>query len=111
MKRPLPVTIIAILLILTGAGGLIAHFADFTRPNLFQFDVIGIALIQALAILSGVYLLFGKNWARWVAIVWITFHVVLSVFHSWSQTAVHVAIAAAFGYFLFRPPAARYFQA
>ena len=111
MKRPLAVTIIAILLIVTGAGGLVAHLSDFSRSNPFQFDVIGVAMVRAMAIVCGAYLLLAKNWARWAAIAWISFHVVVSMFHSWGQTAVHVAIAAAFAYFLFRASGAQYFEA
>jgi len=55
-KRPLPVTIIAIALIATGAGGLAFHSAGFSAHHLFQYDV-----------------------------AWIASHVVLSFFHSLFQ--------------------------
>ena len=37
---------------------------------------------SSLAIVCGVFLLRGHNWARWLALAWIAFHVVLSAFHA-----------------------------
>ncbi len=31
----------------------------------------------------------GSNWARWLALAWIAFHVFLSFLHSWQQVLVH----------------------
>ena len=50
------------------------------------------------------------NWARWLAMAWIAFHVVLSFFHAWPEMAVHGVIFVAFAYFLFRPEANAFFQ-
>ena len=59
MKRPLMVTAIGILFILAGAGGFVYHFhAPFDR------EFIAIESIRLLAIVSGVFLLMGKGWAR-----------------------------------------------
>jgi hypothetical protein len=53
----------------------------------------------------------GRNWARWGALAWMAFHVVLSAFHSLVQLAMHSVFFAVIAYFLFRPAAKEYFRA
>ncbi len=53
----------------------------------------------------------GHNWARWLALAWIAFHVVLSAFHALAELAVHSLFCAIMAYFLFRPAANGYFRA
>jgi hypothetical protein len=62
-------------------------------------------------VIAGVYMLRGANWARWLAIAWIAFHVGVSYFHSWGEMAMHAAILVVFAYILLRPAAAEYFCA
>lgn len=109
-KRPLPVTIIAVVYMLTGAAGLVSHLANvrFHRP--FEYDIIGIAAVSLVALFCGIFLLRGRNWARWGALAWMAFHVVLSAFQSRIQLAIHSVFFAAIVYFLFRPAAKEYFR-
>ena len=51
----------------------------------------------------------GSNWARWLAVVWIAYHVILSGFHSLNELAVHGALLAAFANVALSPEATRYF--
>ena len=110
-QRPLSVTLVSWLYIATGALGLAFHLTDFRSQRPFQFDIAGVALVRFLAIVSGVFLLRGANWARWLAVAWIAFHVVISVFHSWVQVAVHGALCTVIAYLLFRRRAGQYFRA
>ena len=68
------------------------------------------AVVSVIAIVAGIYILQGCNWARWLAEAWMAFHVGLSVFHAKLQTAIHGALFAVITYFLFRPEANRYFK-
>ena len=52
----------------------------------------------------------GHNWARWLAMAWIGFHVVVSGFDSFPAFAFHGVMFAVFAYFLFRKQAAEYFR-
>lgn len=106
-QRPLSVTLIACLYILTGAIGGARHILE---QGTFQYDIVWIELVSVIAIVCGVYMLRSHNWARWLALAWIAFHVVLSAFHSMSQLAIHSLLCAVFAYFLFRPTATRYFR-
>ena len=110
-KRPLPVIAIACLYLATGAAGFAFHFSALTLGHPFPYDILWASLVALLAILSGVYMLRGSNWARWLALAWIVFHVVLSVFHSRFELAVHSLLCAAVAYFLFCPRANQYFRA
>jgi hypothetical protein len=51
----------------------------------------------------------GRNWARWIALAWIAFHVIVSAFHTVAEFSMHLLFFAAIAWGLFRPEAARYF--
>jgi len=103
-KRPLGVTIIGCLYVLVGLAGLVAHFA-----SLRQLDTWEAELTESLAVLSGAFMLRGQNWARWLAVAWIAFHVALS-FGSLSQVVIHSLFLGAIAWILFRADAGRYFR-
>lgn len=109
-KRPLPVTIVACLYILAGSIGLIYHATELKFAALFQNEAVLVCLIRALAIVGGVCMLRGQNWARWLAILWMAYHVLLSVFHPIGQLVGHGVFLIVIGYFLFRPDASAYFH-
>ena len=109
-NRPLPVTIIACIYIAAGVVGLIYHLPDFRTQHVFQYDVIGIALLRLLAILAGAFMLRGHNWARWLALAWMASHVIVSAFHTLPEFAIHCLFCAVIAWLLFRPDAARYFR-
>jgi hypothetical protein len=66
--------------------------------------------IELVAIVCGAFMLRGLNWARWGAIAWIAFHIVLSAFHAVQEFAMHLLIGAVIAWALLRPEAARYFR-
>lgn len=108
-KRPLPITLLGLLLIAAGAIGLAYHSSGLDPHHLLQNDALWIELVRILATVAGVFLLRGHNWARWLAIAWIGFHVVISFWHPWPQLVMHIAVFAVFAFFLFRPAATKYF--
>jgi len=110
-KRPLSVTIIACVYVVMGAIGFAYHFTEFKAHHPFQHDFVWVELLRLLAVVCGVYMLRGHNWARWLALAWIAFHVILSAFHTLSELAIHSLFCAILAYFLFRPSATRYFGA
>jgi hypothetical protein len=109
-KRPLAVLLIGCVYIVTGAGGFAAHFSELKARHPFENDAAWVELVSLVALVSGVYLLRGRNWARWLALAWMGIHVILSTFHTRLELAVHVLFFAVLTYFLFRPAAARYFR-
>lgn len=106
MKRPWPVTVFGCLFILAGAVGLIYHLRE--RP--LDHDYLLISVIRVLAIIGGIFSLLGHNWARWLMFAWLTFHVIVSAFHSMQELAAHTVLLFLFAFFLFRRPVSGYFQ-
>ena len=106
----MPVTIIAALLILAGTVGFVYHFRELNLSQPFHNDAVWVELLRILAIVAGVFLLRGRNWARWLALAWIAFHVVVSGFHSVQEGMMHLVLLIVFAFVLFRPAANAYFD-
>ena len=107
MKRPIGVTIIAVLYLVIGVVGFVAHFRDaLASPS----DGVMIETTEAIAAVCGAFLLRGQNWARWLAVAWIGFHVVLSAFHSARECAIHAVFCAVIAWLLFSSASAPYFR-
>ncbi len=105
--RPLSVTIVGGVYVLAGAIGFAAHLGDFRAH---PYGTVWVELVRLAAVVAGVCLLRGRNWARWLALAWIALHVVLSAFHSLPELAMHSLICAILAWLLLRAPAARYFR-
>jgi hypothetical protein len=106
MTRPLPVTILGCLFIVSGLVGLVYHLLD----NPLDRGIVFISIVRAIAVVGGVFLLKGHNWARWLMLAWLAFHVVVSAFHSLSEFLPHVVLLMVVGYFLIWPPGSKYFH-
>lgn len=105
--RPISITILAGIYIAVGIMGFIYHFHEIAA---LQHDSLWIALTETLAIVFGVFMLRGRNWARWLALAWIAFHVIVSAFNSMHQFLMHSLICALIAWVLLHPTAARYFR-
>jgi hypothetical protein len=106
MKRPIPVTMLGCLFIVVGLVGLAYHLSQ--RP--LDRWVAPISFIEIIAVVGGVFLLNGRNWARWLMLGWLAFHVVVSAFRSRSDCIAHVVLLVVVAYFLLTPPDSKYFQ-
>jgi hypothetical protein len=109
-KRPISVTLISLLLAAAGAVGFVYHLRELNVQHLFQNDFVWIEFVRLLAVVSGIFMLRGQNWARWLALFWIGFHVVISAFHSIPELAMHGLLLVVFAYILFRLRARGYFS-
>jgi hypothetical protein len=105
-KRPLSVLVLSCLYIATGAMGFAYHFPAMMARE--QYSV-WIELVRLLAVVCGVFMLRGHNWARWLALVWMAFHVAIS-FPALGKVAFHLTFFVAIAWLLFRPDARRYFS-
>ncbi len=104
--RPAAVTVVAWLYF--GAGGLMfaSHFPGLLAG---RADSGWVELTEALGVVAGVFLLRRQNWARWLAVAWIAFHVAIS-FPVVRMLAVHAAFFVVIAWILFQPAAGRYFR-
>lgn len=113
--RPLSITIISWLLIVFGVIALVAGLrpivyidrgqllADFEKHWMVH-------LSRSAQIIAGAFMLYGKNWARWLLVVWLAFHIVVGALHSTVHLLTHVLFFLVGLYFLFRPAASAYFR-
>ncbi|MFZ0594561.1 MAG: hypothetical protein WAM39_29160 [Bryobacteraceae bacterium] len=109
-KCPFSVAILGWLYIGVGTIGFVYHLTEFLARDVFQYDIVWIELTELLAIVCGAFILRGQNWARWVALAWIAFHVILSAFRAFPELAIHCLFCAVIAWLLFRPEAGRYFH-
>jgi hypothetical protein len=109
-KRPLLITVIGCIFIAAGVIGFAYHVTEFRIQRPFEYEIVWVCLLRLLAILGGVFVLRGKNWARWLLLAWLAYHVILSAFHPLSELVVHSLLFAVVAYVLFRPPASAYFR-
>jgi hypothetical protein len=107
--RPRSITVVSWLFIAAGGVGLVYHLSELASRRPSDFDIIVISLIRLVAIISGVWMLRGGNWARWLLVVWMAYHIVLSAFHSPLEVVLHTVLFGGVAYFLFRPQASAYF--
>ena len=104
-RRPVSVLVIACIYIAVGSIGFVFHFHDWRHS-----ETTVIELTEILAVVAGVFLLRAQNWARWLAIAWMAFHVALSAFGAVRELVMHSLIFIAITWLLFLPDARRYFR-
>ena len=109
-KRPHSITVIGVLFLAVGFIGLAYHATEFKTQGPFQYDPVWACLVNVVAIVCAIFTLRAANWARWLLVIWIAFHVILSAFHSLSQFIIHGLLLGVFAYFLFRRSASVYFR-
>jgi hypothetical protein len=108
MPRPFAITVLSWLFITIGAVTLVVHGRTALRAH--SPEDVWILVVEALAIAAGVFMLRGANWARWLAFLWMAFHVVLAWLNGPSQALVHAIIFAGIAILLFRAEARAYFR-
>ena len=114
-KRPLSITIVGCLFIVVGSLGLASGIISIGRmvgigssPAVRHelLDACYVSVSGLIAVIGGAALLHGFRWARWVCLAWMAAHVVLSLFHSIFEVAIHGVFLIVLIYILFRPNAA-----
>lgn len=105
-RRPVAIVLVSCLYMAAGAVEFVAHFPELMarQNNSFWIEV-----TELLALLAGVFLFRGHNWARWLALVWMAFHVAIS-FPVVRQVVTHSIIFALIAWVLFLPDVRRYFK-
>jgi len=109
-KRPVSITVIGCIFIAAGIIGFAYHAPEFKTLHPFPNEIVLGLLVRLLAVIGGVFVLRRRNWARWLLVVWLVYHVVLSAFHTRSQLIFHSLLFAAVTYVLFRPRVSAYFR-
>ena len=105
MPRPFGVTFLGWLFIAVGS----LSVAYDLKNGLDRWAIL-IAGVSFIAIIAGLFLLKGRNWARWLLLAWLAFHVLVGALHSPSNSIAHLVLFAVIAYFLLTPPASTYFR-
>jgi hypothetical protein len=108
-KRPLAVTGIALLYISVGMVGGVYHFQEILKNGGFDRYNIWIEVSEAVAIVAGVFMLRRANWARWLAIAWLGFHVGVGALHGIRGFGTHLLLFVLITWALLRTDAREWF--
>jgi len=109
-SRPLPVIIVSLLFILAGGIGFAYHVKELFELNNNLNETIWILFLRILAVVCGLLLLFRINRARWLAIAWMVYHIIISALNSTSEMIVHIVFLILVSVLLFLPVSSAYFQ-
>jgi hypothetical protein len=115
-ERPLLVTILSWVFIVVGSVGLVYHLwplVAYRTPEVagqWLTDVLVISFVRLLAIVAGVFMLRGHNWARWLGVAWAAFHVLVSIWHSPFELVMHIVLLIVVAYIVFRRASSEYFR-
>ena len=71
-------------------------------------DDVEVLAIGIAALVGGIYVIRGANWARWLLAVWMVLHVAISIGQPTAFVA-HLVIFGCIAYLLFRPRASEFF--
>ena len=108
-SRPLPVVVVSILFIIAGVVGFAYHLKDFFEPDAKAYEVLWVQFVRILAIVCGLLLLMSVDWARWLAIAWLSFHVVIGALNSTSQMILHIVLLLLVIVLLYLPKSSAFF--
>lgn len=119
-KRPITVAVIGWVFIGIGAVGLVrglwplmglaAPGSGVKAESEPLRDALYVLASGLVAGVGGAFAIRGRNWARWLLVAWMGFHIVLSLLHSATKLIVHCALFGVILWYLFRPRASEYFR-
>jgi hypothetical protein len=109
-SRPWPVIIVCLLFAVAGGVGFIYHFGELFEPGNGLYEVILVEVLRLLAIVCAILLWMGINWARWLAIAWIAYHVFIGAKHSTSELVTHIVLLIGVAVLLYLPRSRVFFN-
>jgi hypothetical protein len=104
-SRPLSITIISWIFIIFGSIALLSGVLPLADLKSHWY----VHLSRILQIVAGVFMLYGRNWARWLLVAWIAFHIVVGALNGITSLVMHVVIFSVILFFVFRRDANVYF--
>ena len=107
---PLPIIVVSVLFIVTGCVGVAYHVQDYFEPHDKLVDLTWVLFLRILAIVCGVLLLLRISWARWLAISWLVYHIIISAFNSTPEMIAHIVLLVIVSVLLFLRVSSAYFS-
>ena len=105
-KPPVPIIIVSALFIIVGVAGFASHAKELSYR---LYETLWILFVEVLAVTCGILFLFKIGWARWLAIAWLFYHVIISAFNSTSEMIAHIVFLIGVSFLLFLPLSSAYF--
>lgn len=115
-KRPVSIAVISWIFIVVGIVTFVTGLLPLIDQGISELlaerpvEFLIAQFVRTLAVVSGMGMLFGFNWARWLLVGWLGYHVILSIFHPPFELLVHGLLFVVVLYFLFRAQASVYFR-
>jgi hypothetical protein len=109
-NRPIAIIVVSVLFIVAGITGFAYHIKEYFDPNFNKLEIVVVLIVRVLAVVCGILLFYGINWARWLAVIWILYHIILSFFHSTSEVIMHILLLIVVSVMMFHPKSAVYFK-
>ena len=106
-NRPIPIIIVSTLFILVGIVGFAFHVKELSDK---VYETIWVLFVEILAVACGILLLLKIAWARWLAIAWLLYHIIISAFNSRSEMIAHIVFLIVISILLFLPVSSSYFK-
>jgi hypothetical protein len=120
-RRPPSITVVGWIFIAAGTAAMLQDLWPLLTPDaarqLAKLKADGVADLgpawtsRLLAIVGGIALLRGRNWARWLLVAWMVFHIGRSALHSATEVVLHAAFFLPLSYLMFRRSSEPYFRA
>jgi hypothetical protein len=112
---PPAITMLSFLFVAIGVISTAVHVWQFDISKPTFFEEAWIYAIGTLAVVAGIYMLRGRNWARWLALGWVCFHVIVAAFSQSIGAAIfgiliHGVFVALLAWFLFRRESQEWFK-
>lgn len=108
MKRPFSVTFVAWLYLVVNVVALALHYSDVLPP--YHSRDLWVDILRLIGLVTGAWLLRGANWARWLALAWMAFHVWVGYLNGWIPGLIHSGFFILILVLLFRPAANAWFR-
>ena len=114
-RRPITIIIVSVGFVLIGMGGFLRGLWPLVTQGaaIKSHDLMDSAFVGGLgliALLSGVFLFRGANWARWLCVGWMAVHVALSVVHTTLELVIHSVFLLVLIFVLFLGTGSKYLQ-
>ena len=111
MRKPIPsILVVGIIFLALGVLDVWRGVAPLVgAPGRLAGDDVLVLAIGVAALIGGMFVLRGHNWARWLLAAWMALHVAISVGKPTALVA-HLVIFGFIAFLLFRPPAATHFR-
>jgi hypothetical protein len=107
---PPSIVVISFLFILAGGISIGVRVWQFSINKPTFLGEAGVYTSGGIAIAAGIYLMRGRNWARWLALAWLVFQCVISAFYQPLGLPVHLCFIGVLAWFLFRREAQQWFK-